>query len=68
MPPCERAAVGRRGPARNGPKSRRGYLALASIGVHRKRLLFLVRLFGGLPNPVSHVFARVLNAATTPFH
>jgi hypothetical protein len=33
-----------------------------------QRLLILVRVLGRLPDPVSHVFARVLNAATTPFH
>jgi len=32
------------------------------------RLLILVHLLGRLPEPVSRVFARVLNAATTPFH
>lgn len=33
-----------------------------------QRLLVLVRLFGRLPDPVSRVFAGVLDAATTPFH
>jgi len=32
-----------------------------------QRLLILVRVFGRLPDPASRVFARVLNAATTPF-
>jgi hypothetical protein len=31
------------------------------------RLLFLVRVFGRLPDGVSRVFARLLNAATKPF-
>ena len=33
-----------------------------------RRLLILVRVFGRLPDPVSGGFARMLNAATTPFH
>ena len=33
-----------------------------------QRLLLLVHLFGRLPEPFSRVFARVLNAATKPFH
>ncbi len=33
-----------------------------------QRLLFLVRLLSRLPEAVSRVFARMLNAATTPFH
>jgi hypothetical protein len=33
-----------------------------------QRLLVLVRVFSRLPDTVSHGFARVLNAATTPFH
>lgn len=33
-----------------------------------QRLLVLVRLFGRLPDPVSRVFAGILDAATTPFH
>ncbi|MGH3675730.1 MAG: DinB family protein [Mycobacterium sp.] len=33
-----------------------------------QRLLILVRIFDRLPDPVSRVFARVLNATTTPFH
>ena len=33
-----------------------------------QRLLILVRVLGRLPDHVSRVFARVLNAATTPFH
>ena len=33
-----------------------------------QRLLVLVRVFGRLPDPVSRVFARALNAATRPFH
>jgi DinB family protein len=32
------------------------------------RLLVLVRLFGRLPDPISHLYARALDAATTPFH
>src|SRR4029453_9907420 len=32
------------------------------------RLLILVRVFGRLPDPVSRVYARVLDSATTPFH
>jgi hypothetical protein len=33
-----------------------------------QRLLVLVRLFGRLPERVSQTFARMLNAATPPFH
>jgi hypothetical protein len=33
-----------------------------------QRLLVLVRVFGRLPDPVSRLYARVLDAATTPFH
>jgi hypothetical protein len=33
-----------------------------------QRLLILVRLFGRLPDWVSGAYARILNAATTPFH
>ena len=33
-----------------------------------RRLLFLVRVFGRLPDGVSRAFARMLNAAATPFH
>ncbi len=33
-----------------------------------QRLLVLVRVFGRLPDPVSRIYARGLNAATTPFH
>ena len=33
-----------------------------------QRLLFLVHLLGRLPEAVSRVYARILNAATTPFH
>jgi DinB superfamily len=33
-----------------------------------QRLLRLVRLFGHLPRPLSRGFARILNAATRPFH
>ena len=33
-----------------------------------QRLLVLVRVFGRLPDKVSRVFARILNATTTPFH
>ncbi len=33
-----------------------------------RRLLFLVRLFGRLPDRVSRGFARMLDAATRPFH
>ena len=33
-----------------------------------QRLLVLVRVLGRLPDPVSRVFARALNAATRPFH
>jgi hypothetical protein len=33
-----------------------------------QRLLILMRVLGRLPEPASRVFARVLNAATTPFH
>lgn len=33
-----------------------------------QRLLLLVHLLGRLPAPLSRVFARTLNAATTPFH
>lgn len=33
-----------------------------------QRLLVLVRVVGRLPDPVSHGFARVLNAGSTPFH
>jgi hypothetical protein len=33
-----------------------------------QRLVFLVHLLSRLPEPVSRVYARVLNAATTPFH
>ena len=33
-----------------------------------RRLLPLVRLFGRLPDPVSRVFAALLNAGTRPFH
>lgn len=33
-----------------------------------KRLLLLVHLLGRLPEPISRVFARFLNAATKPFH
>jgi hypothetical protein len=33
-----------------------------------RALLVLVRVFGRLPDRVSKAFARVLNAATTPFH
>ena len=33
-----------------------------------QRLLLLVHLLGRLPEPVSRLFARILNAATTPFH
>lgn len=33
-----------------------------------RRLIVLVHLLGRMPEPVSRVFARVLNAATTPFH
>jgi hypothetical protein len=33
-----------------------------------QRLLSLVHLLSRLPEPVSRVYARVLNAATTPFH
>lgn len=33
-----------------------------------QRLLVLVRLLGRLPDPVSRVFASILDAATRPFH
>lgn len=33
-----------------------------------QRLLFLVHVLSRLPEPVSRVYARALNAATTPFH
>ena len=33
-----------------------------------RRLLILVRVFGRLPDPVSRSFARLLDAATSPFH
>jgi hypothetical protein len=33
-----------------------------------QRLLILVRGFSRLPDPVSRLYARVLDAATTPFH
>jgi hypothetical protein len=33
-----------------------------------QRLLILVRVFGLLPDGVSRTFARILNAATTPFN
>ena len=33
-----------------------------------RRLLFLVRLFGRLPDRVGRGFARILDAATRPFH
>jgi hypothetical protein len=33
-----------------------------------QRLLVLVRVLGRLPDPFSRAFARVLNAATAPFH
>lgn len=33
-----------------------------------QRLLVLARVLGRLPDPVSRVFARALNAATGPFH
>lgn len=33
-----------------------------------RRLLPLVRLMGRLPEPVSRIFARVLEAGTRPFH
>ena len=33
-----------------------------------QRLLFLAHLLGRLPEAVSRVYARILNAATTPFH
>jgi hypothetical protein len=33
-----------------------------------QRLLLLARVFGRLPDRVSAIFARMLNAATTPFH
>jgi hypothetical protein len=33
-----------------------------------RALLVLIRVFGRLPDSVSKVFARVLNAATAPFH
>jgi hypothetical protein len=32
-----------------------------------QRLLLLVRMFGRLPDPASALFARILDAATTPF-
>jgi hypothetical protein len=33
-----------------------------------QRLLILVRLFGRLPDPVSRLYAKVLDAGTAPFH
>jgi hypothetical protein len=33
-----------------------------------QRLLVLVRVFGRLPDPVSRLYARVLDAASAPFH
>ncbi len=33
-----------------------------------QRLLFLVRLFDWLPDPVGRIFARLLNVFTRPFH
>jgi DinB family protein len=33
-----------------------------------RRLLFLVRIFGRLPDRVSRSYARILDAATQPFH
>jgi hypothetical protein len=33
-----------------------------------QRLLILVRLFGRLPDPVSRLYAKVLDAVSTPFH
>ncbi len=33
-----------------------------------QRLLVLARLLGRLPDPLSRVFAGILNAATAPFH
>ncbi|GFG51436.1 maleylpyruvate isomerase [Mycolicibacterium agri] len=33
-----------------------------------RRLLFLVRIFGRLPDRVSRAYARMLEAATSPFH
>jgi len=33
-----------------------------------QRLLFLVHVFGRLPEAVSRIHARILNAATSPFH
>lgn len=33
-----------------------------------QRLLVLMRIFSRLPDPVSHTFANILDAATKPFH
>lgn len=33
-----------------------------------QRLLVLVRIFSRLPDPVSRVYANILDAATNPFH
>jgi hypothetical protein len=38
-----------------------GYLVI-------QRLLVLVRIFSRLPDPVSRVYANILDAATNPFH